>query len=68
MLPTSPDARAKMKMARGHAALFPVSSSFEVLLSWRASIASASGVAIEMGEAAARTVRREMRMNFMVTR
>jgi hypothetical protein len=66
MLPTSPEARPKMKMVRGQAALEPVSSSFEVLLSWRASRASGAGAPMEMGDAAARAVRREMRTSFMV--
>jgi hypothetical protein len=66
MFPISPEARPKMKMVRGQAALEPVSSSLDVLLSWRASRAPGAGAPMAMGDAAARAVRREMRTSFMV--
>jgi hypothetical protein len=62
MFPVSPEARAKMKMTRGHAELLPDSSSLRTLSSnWRASRATAtvSGAGIAIGDAAANAARIE---------
>jgi hypothetical protein len=64
MLPASVLPLAKMKMALGHEALLPVSSSLRVAPDWRASSVIGSGTATgagtAMGVAIARVVRMEM--------
>jgi hypothetical protein len=56
--------RAKIKIALGHAALLPVSSSLRVAPAWRMSSVIGSGCATgagtAMGEVIARVVKREM--------
>lgn len=72
MLPSSVEARAKMKITLGHAELLPVSSSLRVKPAWRTSrsatlASTATSIGPSIGAAATRAAQREiMARNFIL--